>query len=377
MTKKAVLFSCLLAAATGLSAHETPADSLLQDKGNEGKAGTARKIWDAFNPSIKFSGYIIGKYSVDTGDGQESNGNGGFDLRFVRLSVAGYCFSDFYYRLQMEVNGTPSADNGPRIMDAFVEWQKYDFFRVKFGQFKRPIGFENPLSPLDVGIGNYSQATLKLASINDRVDGHKCSGRDVGAQVQGDLFPASDGHKWLHYQVGVFNGQGINHTDKDNFKDVIGGLWISPVKGLSIGGFGWNGKYTNESYKGDGTDLKSVERKRWAVGYLYDDGRWSTRGEYIGSKGQDPTDINSSNHSDAWYVQLGAPVFSHFKLFGRYDCYRENKHWDSLKSIYAVAANYYLGKYLIFQANYYYTHDRSVAAGRYYSTFDLQVSARF
>lgn len=287
------------------------------------------KIWNAFDPSIKFSGYIIGKYSIDNQEGKASNST--FDLRFVRLSASGYCFNDFYYRLQVEINGMPSKDNGPRIMDAFVEWQKFDFLRVKLGQFKRPIGFENPMSPLDVGLGNYSQATLKLASINDRIDGHKCSGRDVGVQLQGDLFPATDGHNWLHYQVGVFNGQGINHTDKDNFKDIIGGLWLSPVKGLSVGGFGWNGKYTNDDYKGDGTDLKSVERKRWGVGYMYDNGAWSTRGEYIASKGKNPADIHSANRSDAWYVQVGAPLFKDFKLFGRYDCYRENKHWNSLK----------------------------------------------
>ena len=372
--KKLLLFTLFATAATLLPAHEISTDSLPQPAATQQEAPRPKKLLKAMDPSIKFSGYIIGKYSIDDRDGQASNG--GFDLRFVRLSAAGYCFNDFYYRLQVEVNGAPGPDKGPRIMDAFIEWQKYDFLRVKLGQFKRPIGFENPLSPLDVGLGNYSQATLKLASINDRSDGHKCSGRDVGAQLQGDLFPAADGHKWLHYQVGVFNGQGINHTDKDNFKDVIGGLWISPVKGLAIGGFGWNGKYTNESYKGDGTDLPCVDRKRWGVGFKYDD-VWSARGEYIASKGQIATDIHSAGRSDAWYLQLGAPIFKDFKLFGRWDCYRDDKHWSSLKSIYALAANYYLGKHLIFQANYSFTNDRSATVGRNYNTFDIQVAARF
>ena len=102
------------------------------------------------------------------------------------------------------------------------------------------------------------------------------------------------------------------------------------VKGLAIGGFGWNGKYTNESYKGDGTDLPCVDRKRWGVGFKYDD-VWSARGEYIASKGQIATDIHSAGRSDAWYLQLGAPIFKDFKLFGRWDCYRDDKHWSSLK----------------------------------------------
>ena len=145
--------------------------------------------------SLKFGGYIVGKYSISDRGGQESNST--FDLRFVRLYMNGYCFNDFYYRLQMEVNDAPGTDKGPRIVDAFVEWQRYDFLRVKIGQFKRPFGFENPYSPLDVGMGAYSQASMKLAAISDRNGEHKSSGRDLGIQLQGDLLPAADGHNWL------------------------------------------------------------------------------------------------------------------------------------------------------------------------------------
>ena len=94
----------------------------------------------------------MGKYSISDRSKQESNG--GFDMRFLRLYVDGNVYKDFYYKFQLEVNGTPGEDKGPRIVDAFVEWQKFDFFRVKFGQFKRSFGFENPYSPIDVGLGS-------------------------------------------------------------------------------------------------------------------------------------------------------------------------------------------------------------------------------
>ena len=178
-------------------------------------------------PTIKFGGYIVGKYSATDKDRQAAHSS--FDLRFVRLYLNGYCFKDFYYRLQMEMNDAPGVDKGPRIVDAFIEWQPMDEARVKLGQFKRSFGFENPYNPLDVGLGSYSQATMKIASIGDRIGEHKSSGRDVGVQLQGDLLPAQDGHKYVHYQVGLFNGQGINHKDKDNHKDLIGGMWFSPL----------------------------------------------------------------------------------------------------------------------------------------------------
>lgn len=340
------------------------------------------KVIQAMQPTIKFGGYIMTKYSISDRSGQSSNG--GFDLRFVRLYVDGYVFKDFYYKLQMEVNDAPGDDKGPRIVDAFIEWQKYDFFKVKIGQFKRSFGFENPYSPLNVGLGSYSQATLKLASINDRCGEHKSSGRDVGIQIQGDLFPAAaDGHKWLHYQVGLFNGQGINHTDEDNHKDLIGGLWFCPIKDLAIGGFGWNGKYTNEDYDAtDETQRKFVSRKRWGVGFKYESD-WTARGEYMSSYGGVTTNVNSPTRSDAWYLTLGVPVMKDFKVYGRYDCYRNDKRtWDSLKSIYGISANYYLGKYLLFQLNYSFTDDRSARhatspSDSHYNTFDVQITAKF
>ena len=325
----------------------------------------------------------MGKYSISDREGQATNG--GFDLRFIRLYADGHVYRDFYYKLQMEVNNAPGENKGPRVLDAFIEWQKFDFMRIKLGQFKRSFGFENPMSPLAIGMGSYSQATMKLASINDRNgEGayNKSSGRDVGLQVQGDLLPAADGHKWLHYQVGVFNGQGINHTDKDHHKDLIGGLWLSPVKNLCIGGFGWNGKYTNEKYTGEENTLKSVKRVRWGAGLKYESD-WTVRGEYMSSVGGVTTNASAPDRSDAWYATLGVPVAKHFKVYGRYDCYRTDRHsWASLCTNYGLSGNYTLGKNLIFQLNYTFTDDRSARhatkrSDSRYNTVDVQVTARF
>lgn len=330
----------------------------------------------AFDPSIKVGGYIVGKYSVNDRSNQRTNG--GFDLRYLRLFASGHCFHDFFYRFQLEVNGAPGPDKGPRVLDAFVEWQKFDFLRVKLGQFKRPVGFENPMSPLAIGLGSYSQLTSQLASLADRNGEHKSGGRDLGFQVQGDLIPAPDGHKWLHYQVGFFNGQGINHTDKNKHKDLIGGLWLSPVKNLQIGGYGWNGRYENENYTGEANTLRSVKRVRWGAGVKYES-NVTVRGEYMSSVGGKASNATFPDRSDAWYATIGVPVIDDLKLYGRWDCYRMAKTWSSLKTNYGFSANYFLGKHLILQANYTYTDDRGgrLAGDSRYNTFDIQVTARF
>lgn len=361
--------------ATVLQPSETEGYTLSINTENAGS-----KLIKDMKPTVRFGGYIMGKYSISDRSKQESNG--GFDMRFLRLYVDGNVYKDFYYKFQLEVNGAPGEDKGPRIVDAFVEWQKFDFFRVKFGQFKRSFGFENPYSPIDVGLGSYSQATMKIASIGDRNGEHKSSGRDLGAQIQGDFLTAPDGHKWIHYQIGLFNGQGINHTDKDNHKDLIGGLWFSPIKDLAIGGFGWNGKYTNEKYdSSDPKSLKSVKRVRWGAGLKYES-RWTVRGEYMSSVGGVANDATAPDRADTWYATLGIPVMKNLKIYTRYDCYRHAKTWNSLRTDYGISGNYYLGKNLIFQLNYTFTDDRAARnatnpTDSHYNTFDLQLTARF
>lgn len=334
------------------------------------------KIMKRIDPSIKLGGYIVGKYSTSDRKGQATDG--GFDLRFIRLYLSGYCFEDFFYRIQMEVNGAPGVDKGPRVLDAFVEWQGLDFLKVKLGQFKRPFGFENPYSPLSVGFGSYSQATMKLSSIGDRIGEHKSSGRDLGLQIQGDLLPVGEnGRKLIHYQIGTFNGQGINHTDKDHTKDVIGGLWVNPVDGLSIGGFGWTGRYINEAYKADdGSALRVAKRVRWAAGMNYEKG-WTIRGEYISSIGGVVSKADAPDRSDAWYATMGIPVVKNLKVYGRWDCYRDAKTWSSLKTNYGIAVNWFIGKNLIMQFDYAFTYDRSATVGQHYNTAGLQIYARF
>jgi hypothetical protein len=211
-----------------------------------------------------------------------------------------------------------------------------------------------------------------LASLNDRIGEHKSNGRDVGVQLQGDLFKSDRGHHWLHYQVGLFNGQGINHADKDNFKDLIGGLWISPVKDLCIGGFGWNGRYTNESNLAE-----QVKRQRWGVGLKYESD-YTVRAEYMASYGGVVGKPTAPTKSDGWYATVGVPVVKNLKLYARWDCYRDAMTWESLQTNYGFSANYTLGKNLIFQANYAFTDKRGPAKlGNHYNTFDIQVYARF
>ena len=62
---------------------------------------------------------------------------------------------------------------------------------------------------------------------------------------------------------------------------------------------------------------------------------------------------------------------------GRWDCYRDNKEWNSLKQIYEVSLTYYFNKNLFILAEYDITHDKTLAEDRTYNTFGVQVNCRF
>ena len=333
----------------------------------------------------KFSGYVIGQYQYSGQHDAESNT---FNLRMIRFSVDGRILNDFAYRVQAQVNGnTSTLGESPRIVDAFVEWQKLPFLNVKAGQFKRPFTFENPMHPIDQAFMGYSQNIMKLVGFNDRVGEHSSNGRDIGVQIQGDLFKTASGRPLFHYQLGVFNGQGINTKDVDNRKDVIGGAWVMPVKGLRIGAFGWTGSYARKGENG----VTSLPKHRYAISGEYVVNDWTFRSEYVHSTGYGFTtvynqsgdakkeDVNyaAGNKADGFYALAVAPVIKK-KLYvkARYDLYRPQAEWSTGKTYYEVGFNYVIVKNLQFNAEYAFVNDRSLARQNY-SMIDTQLSFRF
>lgn len=322
----------------------------------------------------QFGSYLVGRAQY-TNDRTSKNG-GGFDLRMVRGYVKGTILKEWNYYIQLEYSGAPGVDKGVRLLDAYGEWKRFPEFSVKFGQMKRVFTFENPYSPWDTGFGNYSQLVQKLAGMSDRVGEHSSGGRDAGIVVQGDLFPAED-HRWLHYQVGVYNGQGINHSDENKQKDVIGGLWVSPTKELQIGAFGWTGRYTRNNV--------TVDRNRMAYGIKYE-GDWTVRAEYATSQGGKTDNRFAATRADAWYVSVGAPLCKKLKAYAVWDVYRDEKTSDTQNALYTLALNYRLWKNLMIQGTYSYTDgsqaaysdtgERSVSKNNYHTAM-LQLYVRF
>ncbi|MCD8210334.1 MAG: OprO/OprP family phosphate-selective porin [Prevotella sp.] len=333
----------------------------------------------------KFSGYAILQYQYSGQKGDESNT---FNLRIARVSVDGTILNDFAYKVQAQINGnTSTLGNSPRLVDLFLEWKRFDFAKIKLGQFKRPFTLENPMNPIDQGFMNYSQVVSSLSGFNDRTGEHPSNGRDIGIQLEGDFLKTPSGRNLIHYQVGVFNGQGINTKDVDNKKDVIGGIWVVPVSGLRLGIFGWTGSYARKGEDG----VISLSKRRYAISGEYVINDWTFRSEYIHSTGlgfedtyeekddASKTDINLSNGSkaDGYYLLAIAPIIKNkLHVKARYDMYRKDARWDKAKTLYELGADYIFIRHLQISAEYAFVNDRSLLKHNY-SMADIQVSFRF
>lgn len=332
-----------------------------------GKPDYGFKLTD-YASTPKVGAYIIGSYKYSGKDG--AHDGPGFNARLIRAYVDGTILNDFKYRLQIELNGSP------HMKDFYLEWTRYKEFSVKIGQFKRAFTFENPMNPWDVGVGDYSQLSKKLAGFGDRCGEASTGGRDQGVQVQGDLFPiTSDGHRLVHYQLGLYNGNGINKADNNARKDIIGTLQLQPIKGLFVGFFGWKGNWNNGAV--------TVDRNRYAIGAKYEKNNWSARTEYAHSKGHKASEYNAATgewngtgKADAFYATVGIPFAPWFKLFLKFDQYRDQATDDTKHCIYTVAPNFRLHKNLNFQIQYNFHNDKT-SADEKYSDLWLETYVRF
>lgn len=316
----------------------------------------------AWVKNIKLSGYGMVQYQAEDKEGGEHNE---FNLRLMRLILDGKS-GDFAWRVQGQGSlGTGPGSATAYLVDLFAEWQKYEAFRVKAGQFKRAFTFENPAHPITQGWYSYAQVINALTGFGDRTGEASSGGRDIGVQVQGDIIKNAAGRNLLHYQVGVYNGEGINAKDKDNRKDIIGGIWVMPIDGVRIGAFGWTG-----SRAGVG------EKNRYALSAEYDKNEYTFRAEYIHNQGYG-ADVSLGDKADGWYAFGIVPVIkSKLHAKARYNTYRKDKTWGNSKTMYEVGLNYFFTKNVQLNFEYARVNERSLAKPDY-NFVDLQLDFRF
>lgn len=128
-----------------------------------------------------------------------------FFFRRARIYLAGSFAEDFDFKAELDLQGnTLGAGTGnlARANEIYINWHKYPFANLRFGQLKPAFGGEALAS--DTAI-----FTVERSLSNDRLT----DGRQLAASVAGDLFG-----KKMGYLAVVANGNGANVSTNDNNK---------------------------------------------------------------------------------------------------------------------------------------------------------------
>lgn len=284
----------------------------------------------------RISGYVQTGY-------EWSETSSTFYIKRVRLNLAGDIAPKLDYRVQIEFCG-------PKIVDAYIRYRPFEQLNFQLGEYKLPFSIENTeYVPLKYEFIEYPLPLRRLMGFND-VCGLSATGRDMGAMLYGGFFNRR-GYSVVSYNLGVFNGEGLNTRDRNKSKDLVARLTLRPLWGLQIAGSYYWGEY--------GADY--LKRIRYGAGVCYDEGPVVLRGEWIG--GTTGLPAGGELDSDGWYAVAGWRATRTLMPALRYDTFLENASESSTRQTnYTAGLLWQSLKYLRCQLNYTYEDYASRAA---------------
>lgn len=304
--------------------------------------------WDKIVKKLpNVSGFVNAQYYY------EDSGTNTFALRRARLDFKGDLCKWLEYRLQLEFTS-------PKIVDAFVKFKISPYFNVQLGQFKLPFSIENPYSPLKLESIDNAQVISKLVGYSD-VSGVNAMGRDMGLAFYGGFFHKK-GYSIIEYNIGIFNGSGVNTKDNNNNKDFVGRLDIHPIKALTIGGSFYVGQMNDP-------DADLGVKNRFAASAQYSDGKYLARAEYLFGQ-------TLNQKTNGWYAVIGYWINPKLCPVLRYDTYNSDTSLDNNRSTYyMVGLDYWPCKFLRTQLNY--TLKSVESKDKMINLVNLMVSVKF
>jgi hypothetical protein len=283
----------------------------------------------------KISGYVNARF-------QNTNstfvaGKNGFEVKNAIVDITGSATKEINYRLRFELAGSP------QVLDAYAEWKPVKYISLQVGQFQVPYTFENQYVPKNLETAENSQIISNLITATNGV---KNKGRDIGASINGNLFQ-KNGFNLIDYKIAAFNGNTFNSVDDNSTIDVLGSIYVNPIKPLSIAASYLTGKYGPEATKAD--------KIRAAVGIKYDDGKALFRGEYI---------TGQTNHitGSGYYAMAGYFVTKNIQPILKYDFLETNKSVATTGNTqYLVGLNYWLANKSRILLDYTYSTSKNPA----------------
>ena len=288
-----------------------------------------------------------------------------FAFRRARIGVMGTIPYDFSYYVLLETSQFMNPNQtGPFLLDAFISYTRFNYFKISLGSFKYRFG--NELSQPCNGLYTINRAL----AIDEMTGGIGGGNRDLGV-----MFLGGDKTKLLQYYVSLTNGYGVYETGKNNLTEalaVTGRLVLQPVDGLYLGG---SYRYM-QMPNADETVLEKDTRTRWGVDAEYNVSGFRVFGEYIDGKdngsvmsgggcGGTPELIPGSQKADGFYGMAMyrwrnlEPVYK-FEVYDRQQIENEVVTGEASDIWQTFGLNFYPNDWTRLQLNYLYkTEDPS------------------
>lgn len=142
-----------------------------------------------------------------------------FDIRNMRLGVAGKLSPIIDYRVQLEYSSN-ARGRDVYMVDAYAAIAPFKSFSFTVGQFFVPFSNDQVVSPALLAYANRPFLTKYVNT--------SASGRDIGALAQYDFSDCVP----FSLMAGVFNGGGANNTDWQESPAVLGRLIYGKMEGF-------------------------------------------------------------------------------------------------------------------------------------------------
>ena len=314
-------------------------DTLLQ-----AQEATNLPAWTRY---ITPTGYMQTGFSTDFSQGQDPNSS--FYVKRVRVSLLGTLlqnpnYGKLEYKVQADLAGSP------KLVDYFLKYTLRDEFGVQLGQFKTPLSIENSeYPPVKLEMIDYSLIVQRMCRMSTAdVSGISATGREMGIQFFGKLFPMAPGHHLVQYNLAVYNGNGINKMDDDKRKDFMGRLMVFPLKELCVAGYYMRTLGPHPEIAPEYNVYDWYVYDRYGGGLAYTSKYGWLRGEYMAGHA-----LGYRSHGA--YGTIGYNINKDLAVGFRYDYFVPQSHLPNImQQHFTGAINWQHWKFLRVQLNYSY-----------------------
>lgn len=343
---------------------------------------------------------LTGNFQVRYGIAEAANGT--FSIPQVQLGLKGNLYRDYDEGRNLDYSVGLTTDKGNFSIipnDVLLTYQLLPSLDLEKPRLAITAGQQKKNFGLEGTTGDDKKPTVSGAQFASKL---KLNERDIGVQINGDLFPAVDyGFKYrvplFEYNFMVLNGNGpvgsknTNGND-DNHLDLAGRVaFNAPVdynnffRGLTLGASIYDGSTSLTATKGTVTATSKGRKKRYGADLSYVNTPVGFTLEYV--KGEDPSlsingsgkvskQVDSEGYTFTLFYNFGEQFVKGYTQQDRYDdwwpaTYQPFFRFDSWvpdkdstrvhTDIYTVGFNWFFAETTKFQINYNRINDYQTA----------------